>query len=144
MVISIILIALMAVYIYLYTKFDEFDTLFSALGWITGIVGCLMFVISLICYSESAGTVTSMQAFYNDTTKAYEEVLKEHPNAVEITVSQGSVTLVKVPVMYLKRIEEFNYDLAFYRRWQDHWFVGDFISWVPDELKPIHTLQVRR
>jgi hypothetical protein len=82
-----------------------------------------------------------MQAFYYDTTKAYEEVIKEYPDAVEITTSQGSVTLKQVPVMMLERIESYNLNLAFYRRWQDHWFVGDFISWIPDDLKPMHTIK---
>lgn len=141
MVIGLMLLIVMIGCIYGYCKSHSFDTLFGALSWITGIIGCLLFAISIISYFISAETVTRMQAFYYDTTKAYEEVIKEYPDAVEITTSQGSVTLKQVPVMMLERIESYNLNLAFYRRWQDHWFVGDFISWIPDDLKPMHTIK---
>ena len=65
-------------------------------------------------------------------------------DVVALSTYDGKATYFTFPALFARKIEIYNKNLAFYRRWQNHWFVGDFISTVPDDLNPLHSFPTKQ
>lgn len=113
---------------------------YEPLGVILTIIGCLFFVVSAISTSISMDTVTDLQAFYYDNKIMYENMMSKYgDDVVKVRTSSGDNTYTTFPAMYAEKVERYNSNLAYYRKWQNHLIASDFLSTVPDNLKPIHS-----
>lgn len=114
------------------------DETFQAAGFVSLIAGILAMIAVSIAYPTSCGTVTDLEAFYEDTSSVYEEAIEKYKGeAVVVQTYDGSNSYKTYPGIYTEKIEWYNENLMYYRKWQDNWFIGDFISKVPDHLEPI-------
>jgi len=104
-------------------------------GVVFVVVGCLFAIVAFITNMASLYTVSDMEAFYHRNVKVYRTVISSSPDTARVVTSESSMTIEKIPYILARKIEIYNEHLNWYRRYQDHWFIGAFVVDAPSELQ---------
>lgn len=104
--------------------------------WPIATSGTVIF-IHLISYSISLNTVSEMEAFYNNNRTVYSQAVEKFPEAGKIIAKEDITTMYFLAYEMTKEIISYNKNLTWYHKYQDHWFLGGFVSKIPDNLEYI-------
>ncbi|TSC52254.1 MAG: hypothetical protein LiPW41_465 [Parcubacteria group bacterium LiPW_41] len=131
MIVLIVLFILGVLFIAIDSKFDGMRYLGIPLVIILVILVCSV----LISLPFSLGTVSDLENFYTRNQNIYQEAVVSFPDAATLTASDGTTKTTKITWDYTRQVLKYNEDLQWYRKYQNHWFLGVFMSSVPDSLK---------
>ena len=105
------------------------------------IIGSVSLLLSVISLSISTSTVSETEAFfYNNSQMLQECVEKYGDNIVEISTSSGDNKYSTMMGYYTRQVVIYNENLRYYRKWQNHWILSDFLCKVDDDLNPIKVI----
>ena len=114
------------------TKYD-----LEELGSCMIVVSIIFTIVFLISYSISLDTIAIMEAFHERNYDVYTQAIEEFPNSGKAITKDDSTTVITLPYDRIKLIAEYNDNLTWYKRYQNHWFIGGFVSKVPGNLNYI-------
>jgi len=102
-----------------------------------------LFLISIISHAASFKTISNMEAFYEENNRIFAAAADKYPEVVQVISSQGTETMNTIQYVYLLKVEKYNTDYKLYKNYQDHWFTNNFLSHIPEHLKPIRLEEVQ-
>jgi hypothetical protein len=79
--------------------------------------------------------VSDMQNFYERNQKIFASAVNEFPDAANIEASQGTANVKKLSWDYTQQVLKYNENLQWYKNYQNHWFVGSFVTKIPENLE---------
>jgi hypothetical protein len=97
-------------------------------------VSIIFAVISMITYAASLDTIATMEAFHERNYDIYTQAVEEFPNSGKAITKDDSTIVITLPYDRVKLIVEYNEDLTWYKRYQNHFFVDGFVGKVPGDL----------
>jgi len=111
---------------------ERFDL--EALAVPTIVAAALFAVIAMISYACSLGTIANMQAFYERNYAVYTQSVEDFPKSGKAITKDDATTVVTLPYVRVRLIANYNTNLTWYKRYQEHWFIGGFVGKVPGNL----------
>ena len=114
---------------------DTLPVVFKAGGVIMEILFAILAVVALVSYSVSLDTVADVESFSARNHRIFATAVAEYPGAVTVRNSNGATETVRLSWEYVEQVLAYNENLLWYRKYQDHWFLGFFIASVADDLE---------
>ena len=114
---------------------DTLPVVFKAGGVIMEILFAILAVVALVSYSVSLDTVADVESFSARNHRIFATAVAEYPGAVTVRNSNGATETVRLSWEYVEQVLAYNENLLWYRKYQDHWFLGIFITSVADNLE---------
>lgn len=106
----------------------------EAIGTPIAAASMILTCVFMITYSHSLGTIANMEAFYKRNHAVYVQAVEEFPNSGKVITKNDATNVITLPYDKVIVIAEYNKDLTWYKKYQDHWFVAGFVSKAPDDL----------
>ena len=113
---------------------DAWKLLFAGTGWISGITTAALIIIAIVTYPFSLDNLSKMENFYKVNNEVFSKAVASFPDAVRVQTGTNITQTFTLSWDYTKKVLEYNKDLAWYRKYQKHWFIGIFVAKVPNSL----------
>lgn len=115
-------------------RLDSAETALNVIGVCSLIVMALLTVIALISYPCSLNNISNMENFYERNHQMFVEAVGKYPNAVTVKTKDDTTETVRLSWDYTKKVLDYNNDVKWYKKYQDHWFYGVFVGKIPEKL----------
>jgi hypothetical protein len=98
-------------------------------------VAVILSVVSLLITNPiSLNTISTCESFQDRNQEMFIWMVSEYPDAATITTQDDSTQMNKLSYEYAKKVMDHNDTVLWYRKYQEHWFIGFFVGKMPDEV----------
>lgn len=106
----------------------------NSFGITSLVIATIMGIIILVSYPTSLDTVSKMENFYERNRDIYKGGVEMFPDATTVKSKEGTVETVKLSWDYTHEVLSYNENIKWYRRYQNNWFYGVFVTKLPVNL----------